>query len=85
MRDADRHTLLIRTLKLLRLIANSRFGVTVKEMQGEIGLGKRSINRYLVSLKRAGIRIHYSCGGNGIQKKWRLLGQREHLARIGII
>lgn len=84
-KGGDRHVCLIRCLKLLQLIGSTRWGVTIADMTAELGISRRNIYRYITALQMAKIRLHASGGGRGDSKRWRLLDQREHLAKIGIL
>ena len=51
------HSPLERCLRLLLRLSQLRFGMTINEMSKELGVGRRETYRYLIALKRAGIRL----------------------------
>jgi DNA-binding IclR family transcriptional regulator len=63
---------LVTAFKILRLLKDRHFGVTMKEMLEETKLGRRSLYRYLHSFGSAGLVVEPEYVPQIRAKRWRL-------------
>ena len=81
MQRKERGNQLRRLLKLLQLFQHSRFGLTLPELQKELGVTRRTIYRDLEMLEEAGYRFEKT-GEAGAARKWRFpAGLRKSLSK----
>lgn len=74
---------LVKALRLLRFIADHRFGVTVQEMVQECEISRRDVYRYLGAYESAGVGLHkFKTQIDGPHKRWRLLSPPGRLAGV---
>ena len=76
--------MLIDSLSLLQRLVNLRYGMTIAEMQAELGMTRRTTYRYLDAFKAAGIELETYRSEGELAKKWRipLARRKKYIALV---
>ncbi len=83
MARRNRLAVLVLSLKLLRRLGGLRYGLTIEEMQGDLGgVSKRTVRRYLKAFKAAGVLLEGYTTSVSRCKKWRISRIRNGKASI---
>jgi len=69
---------LIREWRLLRFLADSRVGYTLRELSAELEVSERTIRRDLSVLQQSGFQVVEVVGARGL-KRWRVAGFEDSL------
>ena len=60
---------LFRVLKVFVALSSTRFGMTIRELQEEVGCSRRTLYRYLNTIEDCGIHLVVSMRGNKMTRR----------------